>query len=72
MLLVDLTRLSAQESGQRWWVVMRNRGGCRNGRGVGGEGSDGTIVLGEADEWVCEARNHAKQHVKRRKTKLAK
>lgn len=44
-----------------------------DGRRVGGEGGgDGTIVLGETDEWVCEARYHAKQHEKRRKTKLAK
>lgn len=53
-------------------VVERNRGGGCNGRRVGGEGSDGTTVLGETDEWVCEARYHAKQHEKRRKTKLAK
>lgn len=72
MLLVDLTQLSARESGQRWWVAMRNRGGGCDGRRVGGEGGDGTIVLGETDEWVCEARYHAKQHEKRRKTKLAK
>lgn len=55
----------------------RDRGrwgrGGGNGRRVGGEGSDGTTVLGEKDEGGGgEARYHAKQHEKRRKTKLAK
>lgn len=61
MLLVDLTPLSAQESGTA--VMGGEEGlGC-NGRRVGG-GSDGIIVLGEMGNWVCEARYHAKQHEK--------
>lgn len=31
---------------------------------MGEWGNDGIIVLGEMDNWVCEARYHAKQHEK--------
>lgn len=47
-------------------------GGCNGRRVGGGEGSDGTIVLGEMDEWVCEARYHAKQHEKTKENKISK
>lgn len=76
MLLVDLTRPSVRESGAAA-VVGGEEESCGGGGGGlrwkegRGEGGDGTIVLGETDEWGCEARYHAKQHEKRRKTKLA-
>ena len=44
MLLVDLRPLSAQELGAS---VMRDWEGGAMGRGVGGWGSDGIIVLGK-------------------------